>query len=71
MPKLFSPLRIIKALERKGFVFVSQKGSHAKYKKVGKEIFIVIVPMRKKEIPIGTFRSILRQSKLDAKDFEK
>jgi len=71
MPKLFSPSRILKTLEREGFVFISQKGSHAKYRKEGKENLIVIVPIHNKEIPIGTFKSILRQSKLTIEDFEK
>ena len=70
MSKLHSSSDIIKALEENGFVFVSQKGSHAKYRKKDNEITItVIVPTPRKEIPIGTFRSILRQSKLDDKDF--
>jgi len=30
----------------------------------------VIVPANRKEIPIGTFRSILRQSKLKDEDFK-
>jgi len=56
-------------LEKRGFVFVSQKGSHAKYRKVGQPTLTAIVPAAKKEIPEGTFRSILRQSKLDKRDF--
>lgn len=70
MSKLFSSGKIIKLLEHRGFIFVSQKGSHAKYRKKGKETLVVIVPMHKKEIPIGTFKSILRQSKLTQEDFE-
>ena len=70
MPKLLSPSHIIKTLEKKGFVFISQKGSHAKYRKEGKETLTVIVPVHNKEIPTGTFRSILRQSKLTVEDFE-
>jgi predicted RNA binding protein YcfA (HicA-like mRNA interferase family) len=51
--------------------FVSQKGSHAKYRTVHADnTATVIVPTPRKEIPIGTFRSIVRQSKLDIKDFE-
>lgn len=38
-----------------GFVFVSQKGSHAKYRKIGNPTLTVIVPMAKKEIPFGNF----------------
>ncbi len=40
-----------------------------KFKRFSKEVLIVIVPANKREIPIGTFRSILRQSKLFVEDF--
>ncbi len=71
MPKLFPSNRIVAVLERHGFVFISQKGSHAKYRKnFEKKIYTVIVPMNKKEIPLGTFRSILRQSGLKQEDFK-
>ncbi len=69
MPKLFSSRQIIKTLEKNGFFFVSQKGSHAKYRKTGNPTLTAIVPAGKKEIPQGTFRSILRQSKLEENDF--
>ncbi|MBI2004998.1 type II toxin-antitoxin system HicA family toxin [Patescibacteria group bacterium] len=70
MPQLFSSAHIITVLEKNGFYLVSQKGSHTKYRKVNKEKKLtVIVPANKKEIPLGTFRSILRQSQLDIKDF--
>ena len=71
MPKLYSSKQIKKTLERHGFFFVSQRGSHAKYRKVGSPIQTVIVPAGKKEIPYGTFKSILRQSKLNEEDFRK
>ncbi|MFW6011373.1 MAG: type II toxin-antitoxin system HicA family toxin [Desulfosalsimonas sp.] len=67
MPKLLSSREIIRVLQEKGFSFVSQKGSHKKFKKENR---IVIVPDPKKEIPRGTFVSILRQSGLDKNDFE-
>ncbi|QQS18104.1 type II toxin-antitoxin system HicA family toxin [Candidatus Saccharibacteria bacterium] len=66
MPKLPSSKQIIRTLERQGFVFVSQRGSHAKYR-LGQHT--VIVPSPRKEIPLGTFRSIVRQSGLSAEDF--
>ena len=68
MGKLPSSSDIIKYLEKKGFRYVSQRGSHRKYKKQDK---IVIVPHPKKEIPISTFRSIMRQSGLNWEDFKK
>jgi predicted RNA binding protein YcfA (HicA-like mRNA interferase family) len=66
MSKLPSSKQIIKTLTRNGFIFVSQRGSHAKFKKGNR---IVIVPSPKREIPLGTFRSIVRQSGLTVEDF--
>jgi predicted RNA binding protein YcfA (HicA-like mRNA interferase family) len=70
VPKLYSSQQIIKTLEREGFAFVSQRGSHVKYRKTDAAvIFTVIVPAGRKQIPRGTFRSILRQSGLDESAF--
>ncbi len=69
MPKLYSSSHIIKIIQNKGFVYISQRGSHAKFRKIGKPTLTVIVPANRKEIPFGTFRSILRQSGLVEKDF--
>jgi len=70
MPKLHSSLLIIKVLERNGFILISQKGSHIKLRKEGNPVLTVIVPSGRKEIPVGTFRSILRQSGLGQSDFD-
>jgi len=70
MPKLYSSKWISKVLEYKGFLFISQKGSHMKFRKVGVPTLTVIVPAGR-EIPYGTFKSILRQSRLSEEDFEK
>ena len=67
MPETLSSREIIRVLNEHGFIFVSQKGSHKKFKKNGR---IVIVPDPKKEIPKGTFASILRQSGLKKEDFQ-
>ena len=61
MPKLYSSAQIIKVLKNKGFIYISQKGSHIKFR---------IIPANKKEGPYGTFKSILRQSELTEKDFK-
>lgn len=70
MPKRYSSKYIIRILEKNGFIFVSQKGSHAKYRKTGKPALVVIVPIKRRVIPVGTFKSILRQSNLNFVDFE-
>ncbi|MEK7073147.1 MAG: type II toxin-antitoxin system HicA family toxin [Patescibacteria group bacterium] len=69
MPKSYALRLVIKVLESKGFFFVSQTGSHAKYRKVGDPIFTAIIPIHGKEIRYGTFRSILRQAGLTEDDF--
>ena len=55
MPKLYSSDEIIKILLQNGFVFISQKGSHKKYRKTGTPTLTVIVPADRKQIPFGTF----------------
>lgn len=70
MPKLYSSDWIVKTLKRNGFVFISQKGSHIKMRKDGNPVLTVIIPANRKEIPEGTFRSIIRQSALEREDFE-
>lgn len=70
MPKLYSSFYIIKVLQQKGFIYISQKGSHVKFKKIGSRTLIVIIPANRKEIPFGTFKSILRQSNLEEEDFK-
>jgi predicted RNA binding protein YcfA (HicA-like mRNA interferase family) len=55
-------------LLKKGFIEIDQTGSH---KKSRRDDRTVIVPSPRKEIPYGTFSSILRQSGLNRADFEK
>jgi len=70
MPNFYSSDRIIRALEKRGFIFISQRGSHKKFRKVNAKKLTVIVPAGRKEVPWGTFYSILRQSHLKIGDFK-
>jgi predicted RNA binding protein YcfA (HicA-like mRNA interferase family) len=67
MPKRLGSSEVIRILVKHGFAFVSQKGSHAKYRNGAGRI--AIVPHPRKELPIGTTRSIIRQSGLIPEDF--
>ena len=67
MPKRYSSRHIIKILETHGFKFISQKGSHAKYRSGNRTVIVVT---DKKVIPVGTFTSIVRQAGLKREDFE-
>jgi predicted RNA binding protein YcfA (HicA-like mRNA interferase family) len=72
MPTLYSSARITAVLQRNGFRYVSQRGSHVKFRRRdGSVVLTVIVPAGRKEIPHGTFRSILKQSSLEEGDFAK
>ncbi len=67
MPKIYSSNEIINVLKKFGFNFVSQKGSHGKFKNSSNRT--VIIPTGKKEIPFGTFRSILKQAGVTLQQF--
>ena len=71
MPRPIDLKIVVKVLKIKGFFFVSQKGAHAKFRKLDSPVKTVIVKMAEKQIPYGTFRSILLQSGLKESDFRK
>jgi predicted RNA binding protein YcfA (HicA-like mRNA interferase family) len=48
---------IVRRLEAEGWIMVSAKGSHHKFRKDGVSL---IVPHPKKDLPLGTARSIAR-----------
>jgi predicted RNA binding protein YcfA (HicA-like mRNA interferase family) len=60
---------VIKILQTNGFVMVSQRGSHQKWRNTntGKQ---VIVPRHKgKQLPLGTLRSIIEGSSIPDNEF--
>lgn len=63
MPKLpsLTPQKIIKVLEKKGFILDRTKGSHHIYYHPETKRK-VIVPLHKKDLPKGTLLEILRQA---------
>ena len=67
---VLKPSEITKALRKLGFVFKSQKGSHAKYVRAveGEPTKTVIVPMHD-EVAKGTLQSILEQADLPLDKF--
>lgn len=69
MPKLYSSAQILFVLKNNGFYFVTKKGSHIKYRKNSNPVLTFIIPADRKEISIGTFNSIVRQSGLSKSVF--
>jgi predicted RNA binding protein YcfA (HicA-like mRNA interferase family) len=51
--------KIVKRLADEGFELVSVKGSHHKFRKGGR---MIIVPHPKKDLPLGTARSIAKMA---------
>jgi len=54
---------VIRALEANGWVQVAQKGSHVQFKHPSRP-GRVTVPHPKRDLPLGTLRSIARQAGL-------
>lgn len=57
-------LELIKMIEADGWYEVRVKGSHYHFKHLTKE-GLVTVPHPKKDLPIGTVKSILKQAGLE------
>ena len=64
---ILRPNEIISALSKKGFVYKSQKGSHAKYSNGHR---ITIIPIHD-TVARGTLKSILIQAGIELEDFLK
>lgn len=59
--KSVKPRQIIKVLEKLGFTFIRQKGSHRLYRKGQLR---VTIPYHNKELKPGTLRNILKQAEI-------
>jgi predicted RNA binding protein YcfA (HicA-like mRNA interferase family) len=55
---------VVRALEKAGFVVVTQRGSHVKLRSADRT---AIVPLHR-ELAAGTLRSVLRQAGLSAQE---
>ena len=66
------PFREVKRrLEAAGFVEVSQKGSHVKFVRIQGQIVDTAIVPKKREIAVGTLRSILNQAHIDPDQWDK
>ena len=69
MPKVpsFTPQKIIRILEKKGFLLDRSKGSHHIYYHPETKRRVV-VPLHKKDLPKGTLFEILKQAGLQKEE---
>jgi predicted RNA binding protein YcfA (HicA-like mRNA interferase family) len=61
-----TPKEVIKIINKIGFYFVRQKGSHSIYVK---EPLMVIVPMHSKSLKKGTLNKIIKDTGLTVEEF--
>lgn len=69
MPEGPSSDDVAKVLVRYGFALVHQRGPPREVRTRGEPTRVVIVPMGRKNLKIGTFWSICRQAGLQPYDF--
>lgn len=62
---ILTPKEIISALEKCGYSYVSQRGSHMKYSNGGR---VVIIPNHS-EVAKGTLKSILNMAGIELENF--
>jgi predicted RNA binding protein YcfA (HicA-like mRNA interferase family) len=68
-PQSFREIK--RRLESAGFVEASQNGSHVKFvRRKGAVVDTTVVP-KKREVAVGTLRSILSQAHLDLDEWER
>jgi len=65
----FKPSEIIRILEKKGFVLHRTRGSHHIYYHPESKRRVV-VPLHTKDLPKGTFYTILKQAGIHKEDLE-
>lgn len=62
------PKEVVKILEKAGFCFIRQKGSHQIYVK---DNIGIVIPRHNKDLKTGTLRKIISQSGLSIEEFIK
>ena len=66
---VIAPAAALRALERAGFFLHHVKGSHHYLKHPDRPTLRVTVPFHRKDLPLGTLRSIIRQAGLSVDEF--
>jgi predicted RNA binding protein YcfA (HicA-like mRNA interferase family) len=62
---------VISILQRNGFILVSQRGSHQKWRNYDTSKQVIIPHHKGKQLPLGTLRSIIEGSGIPQDEFLK
>jgi len=65
-----SPKRLIRVMEKVGFIVDRQSGSHVHLKHL-ERVLGVIVPMHNKNLPRGFLKAILKQAGITEEEFRR
>jgi predicted RNA binding protein YcfA (HicA-like mRNA interferase family) len=68
LPRDVSAFDCVKALERAGFTQRRQVGSHLTMRRED-PYGMVVIPMHRKKLSVGTLRSIIRQAGMSIEEF--
>ena len=63
------PNRVVRALQRAGFVVMRVRGSHHRLHHPDKPDLLVTVPMHNRDLKPGTLHAIIRQAGMTAEAF--
>lgn len=69
--KIYSGREVCRILERRGFTEVRRRGSHIVMQRRATDGTITVVVPNHNEVRRGTLSSIIRQSRLDRREFEE
>ena len=64
-------VKLVPILARMGFKVVRQKGSHIHLEHIVDKAIKITIPVHNKDLPRKTLLSILKQGKINVKDFIK
>jgi predicted RNA binding protein YcfA (HicA-like mRNA interferase family) len=60
---------VLEILRKQGFVFVSQRGSHQKWRNLKTGQQVIVPDHQGKELPLGTLKSIIDGSNIPEDEF--
>lgn len=64
-----TPRKVMKAIERAGFVLHRVRGSHHHFVHPERPDLLVVVPFHGRDLRLGTLRSIIKQAGLTTEEF--
>jgi predicted RNA binding protein YcfA (HicA-like mRNA interferase family) len=68
--KHFTSQEVVSILKKHGFILVSQKGSHQKWRNYDSKKQVIVADHKGRQLPEGTLRSIVKGSAIPEEDWK-